>query len=187
MAGKRVFHTFKEAENSGPYDEYPMLPTGIDPQIHLSRNDRPQPFYLICEKDCVLVQMSGEAKVDFVEGPARFFDMEPGDFVYVPGGTPHRVVPESESIQYRYKAEKAGLEGVAWYCPECGTEVTRNVWDTEKMLPQEGYVDACESFNENDSNRTCPKCKTVHPKADVAGTRWAEIAEQVRTEAAAEK
>ncbi len=38
-----------------------------------------------------------------------------GDFLYVPGGTPHRIVPTEPSIQMRYKASHPGLEAVAWY------------------------------------------------------------------------
>ena len=44
---------FDEAAKRGPYDEFPMFPPGIDPQIHVSRNNRPQPFHLICEHDTV--------------------------------------------------------------------------------------------------------------------------------------
>ena len=84
MARKQRFAAFDEAKNRGPYDEYPMLPAGIDPQICLSRNDRPQPFFLICEHDTVLVNMSGTGKGEFPDGPGRYHPGEPGDFVYVP-------------------------------------------------------------------------------------------------------
>ena len=120
MPQRRGFKTFAAAKESGPYDEYPMFPPNTDPQICLSRNDRPQPFFLVCEQDSVLVQMAGEGRVCFPEGPIRFHPLEPGDFVYVPGGTPHRILPETECVQYRFKAEHAGLEGVAWYCEGCG-------------------------------------------------------------------
>ncbi|MDH3235214.1 MAG: AraC family ligand binding domain-containing protein [Alphaproteobacteria bacterium] len=176
--GKQMFHTFKEAAKAGPHDEYPMLPPGVDPQLHLSRNDRPQPFHLICGKDCVLVQMSGRAKVHFAEGPVRYHTATPGDFIYVPAGTPHRVVPEEEGVQYRYKAADAGLEGVAWYCGTCGAEVHRHVWDTEKTVPQRGYAEACDDFNGSDHRRTCGTCNTVHDKVEFDTARWREIAEE---------
>ena len=54
MVRKRAFNIFQQAREAGPYDEYPVLPAEIDPQLHLSRNDRPQPFFLICERDTVL-------------------------------------------------------------------------------------------------------------------------------------
>src|SRR6185312_11278829 len=93
---------------------------GIDPQLHLSRNRVKQPFFLICEQDTMLAQMSGEARVEFRAGPVRYFDMTVGDFVYVPAGTPHRIVPKTESVHLRYKAEKPGLEAVAWYSEATG-------------------------------------------------------------------
>ena len=51
MRQKRQYLTAREAPEAGPYDEFPTFPPGIDPQLCLSRNDRPQPFYLICGKD----------------------------------------------------------------------------------------------------------------------------------------
>ena len=90
MKRKKSFSTFEEAPKRGPYDEYPMLPPGVDPQLCLSRNDAPQPFYLICEFDTVLLQMSGAGRLLLREAPVLYHRMEPGDFVYVPAGVPHR-------------------------------------------------------------------------------------------------
>ena len=87
MARKRMFFTFKEAVERGPFDEYPVLPEETDPQLHLSRNDRVQPFYALCGKDTVIVQMSGTGRVEFRDASVNFFDLEVGDFVYVPAGT----------------------------------------------------------------------------------------------------
>jgi 3-hydroxyanthranilate 3,4-dioxygenase len=176
--GKQMFHTFKEAAKAGPYDEYPMLPPGVDPQLHLSRNDRPQPFHLICGKDCVLVQMSGRAKVRFAGGPVRYHTAVPGDFIYVPAGMPHRILPDGEGVQYRYKAAEAGLEGVAWYCRSCGTEVHRQVWDTAQTFAQRGYVEACGAFNGSDHTRRCGGCGAVHDKVDFDTSRWQRIADE---------
>src|SRR4051812_24014843 len=105
MARKRMLNTFKEAEAAGPYDEYPVLPADIDPQLHLSRNDRPQPFFLVCEKDTVLVQMAGRARVELRESSVLWWDVVPGDFLYIPGGTPHRILPDGVTVHYRYKAQ----------------------------------------------------------------------------------
>jgi len=63
MNRSRALSIFQEAKAAGSYDEYPVLPPDIDPQLHLSRNHRPQPFFLVCEHDCVLTQMSGRATV----------------------------------------------------------------------------------------------------------------------------
>src|ERR1700756_1908813 len=104
MRRKNRFETYKEAASRGNYDEMPMLELGIDPQLHLSRNSVAQPFFLICEQDTMLAQMAGEARVEFRAGPVRYFDMAVGDFVYVPAGTPHRILPKTESVHLRYKA-----------------------------------------------------------------------------------
>jgi len=180
MAQRRGFKTFVEATRAGAWDEYPMFPPGTDPQICLSRNDRPQPFYLVCEQDCVLVQMSGEGRVWFQGGPVRYQRLAPGDFVYVPAGAPHRIVPETESVQYRFKAEHPGLEGLAWYCEGCGAEIRRDEWDTAEELPQEAYLRLCEAFNRSEERRTCPGCGRVHAPVDIKGNRWAAIAAELR-------
>ena len=102
MAREHMFLTFVEAANSGPYDERPMLPADIDLQIHLSRNDRPQPFFQICQHDTVLVVMAGKGRVQFKDSSVLYHHYEAGDFIYVPAGTPHRIVPDTESVHYRY-------------------------------------------------------------------------------------
>ena len=184
MARKPRFAAFDEAAKRGPYDEYPMLPAGVDPQICLSRNDRPQPFFLICEHDTVLVNMSGEGRVEFPDGPVRFHPVVPGDFVYVPSGTPHRMVPEGECVQLRYKAEHPGLEAVTWYCDSCGAELARDIWDTEVEIPQEGYLRACREFNADGERRTCSSCGRTHEAIDLSPYGWEEVGAEVREDMA---
>jgi len=180
MPRSRMFDTFREAPAFGPFDEYPVLSPGVDPQLHLSRNDRPQPFYLICGKDSVLVQMSGGATVHFKLSDVLRYRLRTGDFVYIPAGTPHCIVPEGIALNYRYKAERAGLEGVAWYCPRCDAEIHRDVWDTEVELPQEGYARASAAFNRDPALRACPACGVEHPPLDLHGFRWTDIARELR-------
>ncbi|MGE0734670.1 MAG: AraC family ligand binding domain-containing protein [Alphaproteobacteria bacterium] len=181
MAGKQMFMTFKEADAAGAYDEYPMLPAHVDPQLHLSRNNCMQPFYLVCEKDCVLVQMSGSGRVRFAEGGVRYFRLAPGDFIYVPAGMPHRLEPETVSVQYRYKARVAGLEAVAWYCEKCGHALWRHTFDATKSPPQLGYAEACANFNGNVARRTCGACGSVHAEIDFPTERWRRIADELGT------
>jgi 3-hydroxyanthranilate 3,4-dioxygenase len=169
------FFTFAAAAEAGPWDERPMLPPGTDPQLHLSRSDRPQPFFLICEKDTVLAQMSGTGRVEYPTGPVRWHTLEPGDFVYVPGGTPHRIVPTTECIQFRFKPDRPGLEGVAWYCPACGAEVHRDEWDTKDEVSQAAWLRFSEAFDADEALRTC-RCGAVHPRLDLSGNRWATLA-----------
>lgn len=185
MERKRQLDVFKVAPEAGPYDDFPLLPADIDPQVHLSRNDRPQPFFLVCDQDTVLTQMSGEASVEFKDAPVLYHTMQPGDFVYVPAGTPHRIVPRSEAIQLRYKARDAALEGVAWYCPGCGAQVWYEEWDAAAELPQEAYWRVCEAFNAQPERRRCGQCGAEHPPVDLDGIRWREVAEAIRRTSAA--
>jgi 3-hydroxyanthranilate 3,4-dioxygenase len=182
MARKTSVDTFEVAGSRGAYDEYPIFPPGKDPQLCLSRNDCEQPFFLICQHDTILAQLSGRGRIEFRDASVGFFEMVPGDFVYVPGGVPHRYRPEAESIQYRYKPEKPGLEGVAWRCPTCDGEIHRVIWDTARELPQEAYTRATDAFNRDAALRTCRSCGAVHPPVDVSGARWAGIATELRAE-----
>src|SRR5215469_12801973 len=129
MQRKNRFDSFKEALSRGAYDEFPMLELGIDPQLHLSRNAVAQPFFLICEQDTMIAQLSGTARIEFRNSSVGYFDTEIGDFIYVPGGTPHRILPKSESVHLRYKPEQPGLEAVAWYSEKTGGEISRVTWD----------------------------------------------------------
>jgi 3-hydroxyanthranilate 3,4-dioxygenase len=43
-----MLHTFKAALEMGNYEDVPVLPTSVDPQLYMSRNTVAQPFYLIC-------------------------------------------------------------------------------------------------------------------------------------------
>ncbi|NIB38373.1 hypothetical protein HBA55_02180 [Pseudomaricurvus alkylphenolicus] len=179
MARKRRFNTFKEGAKCSEYDEYPILTAGIDPQMHLSRSNHQQPFYLICQKDTVLAQMTGYGTLELKDSAMLYHDVKPGDHVYLPAGTPHRYTPSEESVQYRYKAENAGLEGVAWYCDNCGEELKREIWDTAIELPQQGYQRACEAFNASSADRHCNSCGTEHPKVNLELYRWTEITDEL--------
>jgi 3-hydroxyanthranilate 3,4-dioxygenase len=182
MARRPQYDTLAQIGQRGAYDEYPIFPPGKDPQLCLSHNDRAQPFHLICEQDTVLAQLSGTGRISFVGGEVRYFDMKPGDFVYVPAGFAHRYTAATPAIQYRYKAEHPGLEAVAWYCPKCAAEIHRETWDTARELPQEGYLRATVRFNADAALRTCKTCGTVHPAVDVSQLRWGDIAKELRAE-----
>jgi 3-hydroxyanthranilate 3,4-dioxygenase len=187
MRRKNRFETYKDAVARGAYDEMPMLEVGIDPQVHLSRNEVAQPFFLVCEQDTVLAQMSGTARVEFRNSPVNYFEMALGDFVYVPGGTPHRILPKTESVQLRYKAEHPGLEAVAWYSDTTGEEISRVTWDCAEELPQQAYLRACTSFNADAKMRTCPTTGATLPAIDLAKFRWAEVAAEILEAESAEQ
>src|SRR5215469_5526071 len=182
MARRPQVDTFELATRRGNYDEYPVLPFDKDPQLCLSRNRREQPFFLICQYDCVLAQLSGQGRITFQDASVRYFEMEPGDLVYVPGGVPHRYSPRTESIQYRYKAQPTGLEGVAWYCPECGRQLHREVWDTSIELPQEAYLRTTAFFSNTEALRRCSACNALHHPLDISNYQWTEVAAELRRE-----
>ena len=72
---RRQFSILKELPNLRSLDEFPLTDPEIDPQVHVSKADVDQPFFLICEKDTVLVQMTGEGRVVF--GTARCWKRRP--------------------------------------------------------------------------------------------------------------
>lgn len=183
MDRRRMLHTFKTAREVGDYEEVPVFPTKVDPQLYLSRNTVPQPFYLICGKDTVVAQMSGTADMYLKDSSVNRFHMVVGDHVYVPAGTPHRVIPSEECVQLRYKARSAGLEGLAWYCPGCDDELHRVEWDTATTVSQQVYHDACVAFNDDESLRRCTGCGAQHPRVDLAPfAAWQPLAQQLSEE-----
>lgn len=181
LARKKTFVVFREAEKLGPYDERPMLPDSTGTQVYLSRNDRPQPFYLVCEKDTVLAVFAGTGTVELQLCSVKSFPLEPGDHIYVPAGTPTRLVPTTELVIVRYKAQEPGLEAVAWHCQSCDHELFRHTFDTARTFAQEGYLEACRSFNADAQRRRCGKCGSEHPEVSLDGYRWEELSEQLRS------
>ncbi len=171
---KPFIDTFDESAQWGEHDELPVLPPDVDVQVYGSRSRQAQPFYLSCEKDTVLVFMSGDAEVLLHHDDVRRFKVQVGDFVYVPARTPHRVLPLTETIQYRYKAPEAGREAATWFCEQCGTHVHSEVWDAAKANMHQAYADAVQAYNA--TPRTCASCGHVHGPVDLAGFRWAELA-----------
>jgi len=182
MPRNLTLFTFAAAARAGNYDERPMLPDTLDLQIHLSKNDRPQPFHLICQHDTVLMVMSGEGRVEYHDASVNRHSYEVGDHLYVPAGVPHRIVPASESIIYRYKLPETELEGLAWYCESCGTELYREVFELSAELPQEAYPRIVRAFNADVARRTCKSCGAVHPEIELAPFRWSEVAKELKAE-----
>lgn len=178
---KNTFNLFKEAEKLASFDEFPMLRPEVDPQVHASRNTVDQPFHLSCAKDTVIAQASGEARVEFPDGPVRYFDLVPGDFVYVPAGSAHRIRTLKEGVQIRYKARSPGLERVAFRCDACGAQLDAFDIDPEGAPVQQGYDFAVRRFNAETGRRQCRACGVEHDLIDLAPFRWAAIAEKLAT------
>lgn len=179
---KNKFNFIKEAERLESFDEFPMLRPEVDPQLHVSRNSVDQPFYLRCAKDSVIAQPTGASRVEFVDGPVRHFDTEPGDYVYVPAGYAHRVRTIRNGILLRYKARDHGGETVEWRCEGCGKTLhSRHIAEGPV---QAGYAAACAEFNGSEEKRRCKQCGAVHPAIDLSPFRWAEVAKAIEAEAA---
>ena len=179
MAREHMVFSFQAAAKAGNYDERPMLPDDVDLQVHLSRNNKPQPFWLICEQDTVIATLSGEGTVEFKDSSVLRHSYETGDYIYVPAGTPTRISPAKRSIQYRYKAADAGLEGVAWYCEKCGRELYREVWNTAEELSQSAYQRISLKFNDGVNRRKCKGCGKTHPKIELTVFAWGKIGAEI--------
>ena len=187
MARNLMLFTFAEAAKAGPYDERPMLPDSLDLQIHLSKNAIPQPFFLVCQHDTVLFALSGSGHVEYKDASVLRHSYGVGDHLYVPAGVPHRIVPASETIQYRYKLPESELEGVAWYCESCGNELYREVWELRGELAQEAYFRIARAFSADAKRRSCGKCGAVHPALDLTPFRWEEVARSLKEETAQDR
>ncbi|MFJ9889447.1 hypothetical protein ACIQRW_26795 [Streptomyces sp. NPDC091287] len=172
MNRRRMLHALKAAQETGDYEDAAVLHEAVDPQIYLSRNHLPQPFHLICSKDTVLTQLSGGAHLTLRDSSVNSFRMTVGDIVYMPAGTPHRIVPTEEGVCLRYMPLAAGMIGAVWYCPGCDAELWRHEWEHSNDSPAAGfYADACSRFNA-DPGRTCGKCGADHPAVDLAAYGW---------------
>ena len=110
MNRRRMLHPFKT--ELAEYEDAAVLPEDTDPQIYLSRNRQPQPFHLICSKDNVLSQLSGTVHVHLRDSSVNRFRMDVGDHVYIPAGTPHRIVPiDGNSAACRMQKSRQHFDG----------------------------------------------------------------------------
>lgn len=181
---KNSLNLFREAPKLQSFDEFPVLRPDVDPQLLVNNNRVDQPFHLIYGKDSVIALVSGRLVVEFAQGAVRYFDLEPGDFVYVPAGIAHRILVKEPGIQLRYRAREPGLEAVAWFCEGCATEMSRHVWDGDKTLSQDEYQVACTEFNGDAELRKCLRCGHEHAPVDLSAFRWADVAQTIRADLA---
>lgn len=173
MTRTRMLHALSVAADLGNYADQAVLIDTVDPQIYLSRNWLEQPFHLVCQKDTVLTQLSGTATLHLRDSSVNSFRMQLGDLVYIPGGTPHKIVPTTESVHLRYLALDAGRVGAVWYCPGCDNELHRYEWMHDNDIPANRYyATACAQFTADPKARTCTKCATVHPGVSLDAYNW---------------
>lgn len=186
LVRQRFADVFSLAAAAGPSAFWPVMPAGLDPQFHVSGNDRDQPFHLVHDHDAILVHFSGRGAVRFPEGPVRHHALKPGDHVYLPAGLPYRVTVDEPSVQLLMKAAATAVEAVAFYCPRCGQLVDRVDFDAVAELPQRAYQRIVVAFNDDEARRHCAGCGTTHPAIDLGAFGWIRIAEAIETAAAAD-
>jgi mannose-6-phosphate isomerase-like protein (cupin superfamily) len=179
---RKTLNVLKEvALTKGSYDEFPVAPAGVDPAPHLSRNTVPQPFWLVTEKDEILVTMSGAGQVGFKDAARTTMTLGPGDVVYMPARTPSRIVPDGELVQVRLKSVPPFTEAVAWYCDRCDVLMHREEFTAD--VPQRAYWEAVARYNSDVALRTCGSCGHVHDPADMGDISWDTVAELLETAA----
>jgi hypothetical protein len=182
MERKKMMHLLREAQSClGSHDDFPTMPAGTDPMPCLSRNRTAQPFFLVSAHDQVVLALAGKSRIELPGAAPDESELDVGDAVYVPAGQPSRIVPETESVHLRFKAEPPGWEAAVWICASCGTEIFRRELDATAAPAQAGYWQACQEFNRDSALRTCA-CGTSHPPADVSDVRWPDVAAQLAGE-----
>jgi hypothetical protein len=173
MIRRRAIPAFKAAAEIGSFEDVALIPEDVDPQVELSRNTIPQPFCLIIDEDTVLAQMSGRAHVEMKYSTVNSFRTQTGDNIYVPAGTPHRIVPVEESVFVRYTSNEPVRRGAAFFCEQCGNESYRLEWIHEGAItPRLVYAAAIREFN--DTDRLCSSCGTLADAISLESLGWAD-------------
>lgn len=172
----RTHDVFGLAADAGSYEEWPLMPAEVDPQVALSHNAAPQPFYLTVDHDTLLAALSGAAAVEFHDCAVRELSLSPGDYLYIPAGLAHRIVPLSPSVHLRFTGREQHAERASFRC-RCGEELSSTGWHTGPTLRQEGYAMALDAYLA-DAN-ACPSCQEPAPAVD-ADFRWADVAQALR-------
>ena len=173
---RKTLNVLKEANLAwGSFDDFPVIPKGVEPSPHLSRSSSPQPFYLVTSKDEVLVTMSGEGEVRFHDPEQTVLTIGPGDVVYLPARLPARIVPHSEMVQVRLKDAPPFTEAVAWFCESCGSLLHKVEFTAD--VPQKEYWAAATEFSADMALRTCGWCGDVAEPLDLTDFAWSDIAE----------
>ncbi len=173
MARRRMLQAFDAAKEIGNYADVPVMPVDVDPQITLSRNTETQPFYLAFAEDTVIALMSGRARVRLRDTNVNYWPMIPGDHVYVPAGTPHRLEPEEESVLIRFIGNDPAYRAAVFACEQCGGELDRLEWQQDLEVEATAiYAELARRFNEDLEHRTCSTCGTVAEEISLERLGW---------------
>jgi hypothetical protein len=100
------------------------------------------------------------------------------------GGSQHEGSVFEHTISVDEVAITFGARGAFLRELHCkaGTNMTherRRMFYTFKEAANAGAYDESPMLPEGVDHRTCGACRTVHPEIDLAGYRWAQIAEEL--------
>ena len=173
MARRRMLQTFEAAKDVGNYADVPVMPVDVDPQITISRNWERQPFFLAFEEDTVIALMSGSAIVRLRDTNVTYWPVIPGDHVYVPAGTPHRLEPNEESVLIRFIGNDPAYRAAIFACERCGEELHRLEWKQDLEVEAVAiYAEVVQRFNDDETARTCRTCGTVADLISLERLGW---------------
>lgn len=182
MERTREANVVEVAGEAQSCDEWPITPAGVEPQVEISRAQVREPFFHVFDHDTVIAILAGRGEVE-LRGRRPWWELlEPGDFVYVPAGVPARLSPVEPLSVLRFTADERHLQACAWFCDDCGTELARFTWDASSAVAQEGFGAAMQHYANELAGQPCARCGALAEPADVSPFRWAELAEQLRSE-----
>jgi len=114
--------------------------------------------------DEIFYQLKGDITVRCIEaGKLRDITVREGEVMLCRAGTPHCPIrpPDTWGLVIERKRRTDERDGLAWFCERCGAklhETTFSVSNIEVELRQ-----AIQTFNANETLRTCRKCGAVLP------------------------
>ena len=112
-------------------------------------------------------QIEGDMTLKIKDPSGEIVDLEikEGDIFLLPGGTPHSPQRKANTIGLviERKRRENELDGLQWYCENCGVKLYEEFFKLENIETQ--FPAVFERYYESD-HTTCPKCKTKN------GRKW---------------
>jgi hypothetical protein len=186
MQRSREFNVLAVGLEARSCDEWPLVPDGVEPQVDISRNTVPEPFFHVFDHDTVIVGMAGSGRVDLHDTNVLWEPIQPGDFVYIPAGAPSRIVPDDALLTIRFTGDARARQTCAWFCEQCGVEQYRFTWDATTARPQNGFIAATGAYAQERAGVGCDRCGAAMPALDLSSFRWAELAAQLHDQTQAD-
>ncbi len=119
-------------------------------------DDPVEEFFYQLEGNMVLKLYDGK---EFYDVPIR-----EGEIFLLPPHvrhSPQRPEEGSIGLVVEPKRQTGEFDAIEWYCFECGTLVHRAELQLTSIV--DDLPPVYEKFYNSEQDRTCPKCKTVHP------------------------